>query len=802
MDRPVAGFQFRWLMLPASWVLLVCALSLPRHGYTGLLMRPDGRVEAVDTGSPGALAGVQPGDRLIAPDTNRAGQAAPSDPLASAAPGVPLVVLRERGGATAPVWIAPSAAPDAERRFRVMLFAVATAFMLLGGWVWSERRDRLTRTFYLLCLAFSVVLAPRPALDTSLARGAYELAFVLAQLFVGPLFSHFFALFPESGRPRARAWVLAGYASATVLLALNLGVLLESSFGGGLGRVLVPAIQAGSGAVFMGWLLGGLALFALEYVREENADAKRRLRVAFFGTLVGALPFAILGGIHNFSSVGSLPGERWTVPLTLLVPLSFAWAMVVHNVFDFRVALRVFMRAVLALLGAGLLYLAGEWVAASWWPALGAGVAGAALAFAALLATLAGPARGWIGMAGQRLVPIADEWSLADWVPQGGDEEELLLRACEAIVLALRVDGCSALRVNDHGAVLARAGAPLTPALGPRAEEALRHVTGVREPAELRLANDDADALEMSGVRWLLPVNASVSLVLGRRFAGAWLSRAESRALERLARQVAVNLENLELRREAAGHGALAREMREASAVQAHRLPRRTPVFPTLDCAASTLASEAVGGDYYDFVETGGREFTLAVGDAAGHGVAAALVLAGVQARFRDEAQRAQHPGELLEAMNRDLVAVDQPERFMGLLCARVDAGAGLVRFANAGLTPPFVRRRDGRRLELKASGVLLGVQDGATYPVTEVALEPGDVLIFYTDGLTEASRAGEQYGDERLWDVLDRHSHRRAADVVEELMGAVRGWADGPLDDLTIVVLKQLARGRMAAAT
>jgi serine phosphatase RsbU (regulator of sigma subunit) len=802
MDRPVAGFQFRWLMLPASWVLLMCALSLPRHGYTGLQMRPDGRVESVDVGSPGALAGVQPGDRLTAPDTNRAGQAVGSDPLASATPGTPLVVRRERSGATAPVWIAPSAPPDAERRFNAMLFAVATAFMLLGGWVWSERRDRLTRTFYLLCLAFSVFLAPPPQLQSGVTRGAYELASLLAQLFLGPLFSHFFALFPESGRLRARAWVLAGYAAATVLFALYFGVQLESAFGSGLGRVLMPGLRSASGVVFMGWLLGGLVLFALAFVREENADAKRRIVVAFWGTLAGALPFAVLGGIHNFSSVGSLPGERWAVPLTLFVPLSFAWAMVVHNVFDFRVALRVFMAAVLALLGAGVVYLAGEWLTSSWWPALGAGVAGAALAFAALLATLAGPARSWIGLAGQRLVPIADEGSLDHFVPHGGDEGTLLQGACEAIVLALRVDGCSALLVNDHGVVLARAGTPLTPALGPRAEEALRHVTGVREPAELKLSNDDADALQMSGVHWLLPVNASVSLVIGRRFAGAWLSRAESRALERLARQLAVNLENLELRREAAGHGALAREMRDASAVQAHRLPRKTPVFPTLDCAASTLASEAVGGDYYDFVETGGREFTLAVGDAAGHGVAAALVLAGVQARFRDEAQRANHPGELLEAMNRDLVAVDQPERFMGLLCARVDAGAGLVRFANAGLTPPLVRRRDGRRLELKASGVLLGVQDGATYPVTEVALEPGDVLIFYTDGLTEASRAGEQYGDERLWQVLDRHSHRRAADVVEELMGAVRGWADGPLDDLTIVVLKQLARGRMAVAT
>src|SRR5262249_31409642 len=159
--------------------LLVSALSLPRQGYTGLLVQPGGRVVSVHPGSPGALAGVQPGDRLIAPDTNRAGQAATTDPLASAAPGVPLVVLRDRAGVTAPVWIAPSAPPDAERRFRAMLFAVATAFMLLGGWVWSERRDRLTRTFYLLCLAFSVMLAPPPTIDSGVARGAYELAYLL-----------------------------------------------------------------------------------------------------------------------------------------------------------------------------------------------------------------------------------------------------------------------------------------------------------------------------------------------------------------------------------------------------------------------------------------------------------------------------------------------------------------------------------------------------------------------------------------------------------------------------------------------
>jgi serine phosphatase RsbU (regulator of sigma subunit) len=69
-------------------------------------------------------------------------------------------------------------------------------------------------------------------------------------------------------------------------------------------------------------------------------------------------------------------------------------------------------------------------------------------------------------------------------------------------------------------------------------------------------------------------------------------------------------------------------------------------------------------------------------------------------------------------------------------------------------------------------------------------------VLVVYTDGLTEASRGGVPFGDEQVWQVIDRHAHRRAADLVEELMNAVRGWADGPMDDLTVVVLKQLARG------
>ncbi len=795
MERAGTGFQVRWLLLPACWALLVSGLDLQRQGWTGIALRPDGRIATVAHGSPGALAGLARDDSLAS--TQPAGRVALLDesPIAGARPGIPLVLVRERAGARSAVWLVPGERPEPDRRFNTVQFAVAVAFLLLGGWVWSERRDRLTRTFLLLTLAFAVVLAPPPHLDAMPASLAYTFLNMLASLFMGPLFSHFFALFPDATRTRGRAWVLVSYASATVLLACFVGVLLESLAGGTRGALLLPLLQVAPSAVATAGILGGLTLFALAFAAADSSDARKRLRVAFFGTLAGALPFALLVGLHSAARMPSLPGERWAVPFTVLVPLSFGWAMAVHRVFDFRVALRAATRALVALLGAALAYLIGEALASSWWPGLGAGVLGGSFAALALFAGLAGPARTWLGTIGQRVVPIADEWSLRDWTPTGADEAALVRDACEAIVRALRLDGCAAVGFGEPGALAGGAGALDSPHLSAAAAEALRHTRGVHEPAASRLSHDDLDALTRAGVRWLLPVTPRLTLALGRRIAGAWLSREDARALEGLAHLLAVALENLELKREARDHGVLAREMRVAQAVQMKRLPRRTPVLPTLDCAASTLATEAVGGDYYDFVAAGGREFTLAVGDAAGHGVPAALVLAGVQARFRDEAQRARHPGELLEAMNRDLVALEQPEHFMGLLCARVDAASGAVRFANAGLTPPIVRRRDGRIETITESGLLLGVQAGSRYPMAHVELEPGDVLVVYTDGLSEALRGGEPFGDAQLVEVLQQHAHRRATDLVEELIRAARAWSEGPMDDVTVVVLKQLAR-------
>lgn len=804
MERGVAARTLSWLLIPATAALVVSALSLTRTGYTGIKLRGV-EVATVATGSPGARAGLRPGDLLRPPGATRTSGMLGVDPIAAATPGTPLLLQREREGVITPVWIAPDPLPDIDRRFRAIMFSVSSAFLILGGWVWNERRDRLTRVFLLLCLAFTALFAPRPTLTSGPWFTLYDLVSLVSQILLPALFSHFFVLFPEPReRPRAGHFVRVLYIGSFLLIAALLAVEAEAVFGRGAWKSSLPSLWAATGVWVGAGLLGGLVLFAVSFARAPDDDARRRLRVAFFGTVLGALPLAVLVVVRNVSPGLPLPIERWSVPFTVLIPASFAWAIAVHRVFDFRVALRAVSALAVAALVAVLMAMAGEYVAASWWPGLGRGVTGVSMAFLALVAALAGPARPWLSALGARMVPIADEISLAAWLPSAanrleGDPKALLAEACTTVMRALKLDGVTAVRLGPGAvAAVAHAGARRMPSLGPRFADTIARQGGPRELAELDLTHEDREALEMSGVHWTVVVPGAppaAALLLGRRMAGAWLDRGEARDLERLAVHLGVALENLDLKREVRSRDAMHRELADAHQVQVHRLPRRTPVYPTLDCAAAALSTEAVGGDHYDFIEGGPRDFTMAVGDAAGHGVAAALVLAGVQSRFRDEAQRARHPGELLEALNRDLVALEQPEKFVAMLCARVDAATGSLRFANAGQIPPIVRRESGAFEQYDESGLLLGVSPGARYQLSTVELGSGDVVVMCTDGLTEASRSGQMFGTEGIRRVLDEVAHRRASDIVEELVAAVRQWADEPLDDVTIVVLKQLTR-------
>ncbi len=799
MDRSASSL-LSWLVVPIAALLVVSAWSLPHRAYTGFLSR-NGEVVTVLPGSPAARAGARAGDRLLAvsgAETERD----PDHLLDDCVPGRPVTVTIDRAGTRRTLWVVPGTLPGGDRRMMALLLLVGAGFVLIGGWVWSERRDPLMRAFFLLCMGFAVWLAPLPRWESRAATVAYGVVLAAVNVYLPALFLHFLALFPDrTPHGGLRALVRFGYVVATTLFAVSLAVPLGRQAGLVIGPLDV-ALQTAAALWFAAGIGTSFVLFVIEYVRAAPGDTRRRLRVALGGTVLGAGPLTTFVLLRNVAPAAPLPGERVVVLLTLLVPASFAWAAVVHSVFDFRVALRAGAVTLLLAAAGAAMYVSGEWLAAAWWPDLGAGIAGGALALVTLAACVTGPLTPWMRSLGSRVIPGVEPESLAAWVALEPEVHErstdlVLEDACRVVQRALRLDGCALVALDpDDGRVVVRAGSAgiASAPLGPHAHAALDH-PGVR-PIEDLDVDAGREALERAGVRWLLPIGhdpvRGIAL-LGRRLAGSWLGRHELFELERFAVHLGVTLENAELRRAAHGRVHIDRELREAGAIQAHLLPRRAPVYPTLDCAAAALSSESVGGDYYDFVTGPGREFTLAVGDAAGKGVPAALVLAGVQARFRSEARRGLTPGALLGALNRELVGLDRPEKFVGLVCARFDVARGGLEFANAGLTPPLLRRRDGSFEELTTGGVLLGVSLGAGYPDQSVVLEAGDMVVIYTDGLTEARRGDELFGVEGVRQVLDAHAGRRATDVLAALLAEVRAFSDRELDDITVVVLRQL---------
>ncbi|MEO5619010.1 MAG: SpoIIE family protein phosphatase, partial [Candidatus Eisenbacteria bacterium] len=764
------------LLLPVTVALIWTALGLPDRAYTGFVLRGD-HVEEVMPGSPAERAGIRVGDRVVPSAAGPSARGTSGGMLSGIRPGRSVTLHAERGGIPFVVRLVPGHLPRPEFRLLALLLMVAFGFVMLASVVWSERRDALTGRFYLLSLAFAILVSPHPQWPWARWALGYEAAYAGITLFLPALFIHFFVLFPESDRPSGPlgAGVSAGYALATLLFALTLASLLMPTS-------LLPMVEPVMRSLDMAaalWFAAGVLVAAGLFVRSFRAagsgDARRRLRVALAGTLLGVAPLVAVILSRSLSPGTPVPGERVAVVLTLLVPASFAWAIVVHRIFDMRIALRALGLVGLLALGGVVTLVASDRVATALGRSAAEVLASRVLSLMALGAAAAGGLvallRPRVRVLGQGLMaPAASARGLA----AGADlpmREALLDSACRSLVSDLRLTGCAAV---DFGAGAARpvatAGALALGPLGPGLAAALAGSGGVVALEQVTCGAADRDALDLAGVRWLLPLGIApmrIVMLLGGRLAGSWLARHEVRELERFAAHLETALENLELRSKASTHVAFDREMREARSIQTHFLPRRVPAFPTLDCAAAALSCEPVGGDYYDFIENGGRDFTIAVGDAAGKGVPAALLLAGVQARFRNEARRGLGPSELLQALNRQLVQLEQPEKFVGLLCARVDVRQGRIGFANAGLTPPLIRRRDGRFEEVTAGGVLLGVSSEAAYRDSWLELARGDVALLYTDGLTEARRGEDLFGVERVAAVLGAHAGRRASEIL-----------------------------------
>jgi phosphoserine phosphatase RsbU/P len=264
-----------------------------------------------------------------------------------------------------------------------------------------------------------------------------------------------------------------------------------------------------------------------------------------------------------------------------------------------------------------------------------------------------------------------------------------------------------------------------------------------------------------------------------------------------LASQVAVALENARLYAEVRQKDArLHRELRIARDVQHALFPEGSPAGPGWEASAHFRPALELGGDLYDFYDMGGGLLGVATGDVAGKGVAAALYAAFASGSVRSRAFERRPPAELLQRVNRTLRRRGIEGMFCTLAYALFDFQDRTVRVANSGLPQPVHYRAATSRAEpLAVAGLPLGTFDGASYEEIEVALGPGDALVFCTDGLLEARRGSEEYGLERLRQGLEAHAGLAAPQIGERLLRDLEGFLEQaqPADDVTLVVIKVL---------
>ena len=236
------------------------------------------------------------------------------------------------------------------------------------------------------------------------------------------------------------------------------------------------------------------------------------------------------------------------------------------------------------------------------------------------------------------------------------------------------------------------------------------------------------------------------------------------------------------------------REWAEACEVQRGFMPDLLPGIETLSCSARCRQLRELGGDCYDFVPLTENRLAVTVGDASGKGLAAALMISNVQSALRTAALLKGDDGTaVLELVNRQVHASALSDRYATLFYGVFDSSTRTLHYVNAGHNPPMVIRRGGSIDWLETGGAPVGIFSGWTYEEGAIQLNPGDLVLAYTDGVTEVMNpAGEQWGVEGLQKAAAENAQQSPEDIVHAIFESIDEFSRGrQTDDETVVVMR-----------
>jgi len=350
---------------------------------------------------------------------------------------------------------------------------------------------------------------------------------------------------------------------------------------------------------------------------------------------------------------------------------------------------------------------------------------------------------------------------------------------------------------------------PIAIAPGDPLETVLLSSGGPVEVAELDLDSDAISAVKAAGVELVVPLIGQGELLgalyLGHRLSDQPYSTDDRRLLGSLASQVAPAMRVAQLVREqkaeAKERERIQQELQVAALIQQTLLPKELPSIAGWNIDAFYRPARAVGGDFYDFIDLGRGRLGVVIGDVTDKGVPAALVMATCRSMLRAAAPQHTSPSAVLMEVNEAIVPEIPPSMFVTCLYAIIDTGAGEVVFANAGHNLPYVRTEKGV-VELRATGMPLGLMPEMTYDEKVYRMEVGDVMVLTSDGITEAhNQSREMYGFGRLMGRVAKKA--KDGDMVNAIVSDLEEWTGKDAeqeDDITLVVVRRTASAEDSA--
>jgi sigma-B regulation protein RsbU (phosphoserine phosphatase) len=580
-------------------------------------------------------------------------------------------------------------------------------------------------------------------------------------------------------------------------------------------------------------LVACVAALAWRTATTPRGDARRRLLMLDLGAAasVGALAVLLIAGrleirLPNWAPIPLLA-------MLLVFPVTMAYAVVVHRAMDVRVAIRQGLQYVLAsgsvralqiVLGTVIVVGATVLTARLNVPRRLA-ITAAAIASIVALQRLARHLRSWVDRRFFREAYEADAIlsDLAVKVRTIVETGPLLETVTKRIAESLHVPRIVVL-LNGNGAF--RPAYALGYASAPAAtisEESLTVKRLRKQPHALVQFDDqnswvqstegvERESLEALSPELLLPLSLNETLLgimsLGPKQSEEPFSRTDIRLLDSVAVQTGLALENGRLTAaitaEVAARAKYRRELEIAHDVQERLFPQEYPPVAGLDYAGACRPALGVGGDYYDFVPLTPTRLGVAIGDVSGKGMPAALLMATLRAFLRGQTihHSESQPNDLTEVMtnlNALVFESSAANRYATFFYGEFDAVSRVLTYVNGGHNPPMLFRQSSHGAEvvrLDAGGPVIGLMETCSYRQGSVTLERGDVLVAYTDGVSESMNAAdEEWGEERLTQAVRPHRSLPARALIDHVMKSADAFVAGAPqhDDMTLVVVRAI---------